>query len=147
MKRLSPLKATCAGLLIGIALIAALGAGLTKWVGQFYGDGAGLTNITASGTISAAILTNSVLKFQLDATFEDTVKKEGSHGMLLQYDRIDGGSSTLLFRTTDDSIHFPSSTFIFDGISSPTALGLDSGGHPVAIDSSAPIRRASLFSK
>jgi hypothetical protein len=123
------------GLLIGAGCVALIGAAsLNKYVGQFYGDGSNLSNITASATVSSATMTNPVLKFQLDATFEDTIKKEGSHGMLLQYDHIDGSGATILFRTTDSSVHFPSSTFIFDGVSGPTALGLDSTGHPVGIE-------------
>jgi hypothetical protein len=41
-----------------VALCLAFTAGLTTWVGNFYGDGGGLTNLTASG--SSAFATNSL---------------------------------------------------------------------------------------
>lgn len=69
--KISPIKAICLGCLLGISCVALIGAGLTKWVGQFYGDGGGLSNIVASAGAVQAI-TNAAGYLGVDGTMAFT---------------------------------------------------------------------------
>lgn len=135
--KISPLKAICFGALLGLGCVMLIGAGLTKFVGQFYGNGAGLTNVPASSTVSGVVITNGVFQWQLDATFEDAMYKFNAHGIELDYRRIDLGAATALFRTVDNVLHFPNG-FMLDTFSD-ASLGVDASGNLIAVSPSTPI--------
>lgn len=124
--KLTPFWAVCLGAFLGLGLVAVIAAsGLNKYTGQFWGDGSNLSNVPTSGT--GTVVTNGVFQWQLDATFENTLKKEGVHGVLFEYDHIDGSGATALWRTTDSALHFPNPP-VFDGFSSVLFSAGPSGG-------------------
>lgn len=138
--KLTPLKAVLLGGILAGCVMVGIGAGLTKFVGQFYGNGAGLTNVVGSTTISGVTITNGVFQWPLDGVNEDALVKHDTHGIDLDYRKIDGSGSTALFRTVDGAFHFTTPPYIDGANFLGNALGIDpTTGAVIPIDGTVPV--------
>lgn len=141
MKKITPLKAVALGFVLAFFVELLLAANLTTFVGKYYGDGAGLTNVPAAAIVASATITNAILQWQMDATFEDKLYRLGTHGIELDYERIDLGSATALLRTVDGTLHFPNAPFIDGSQFLGNIVGVDpSTGQLVPISAAAPVQ-------